>query len=372
MSPILKSRIIGRSPGFSVALLAVLLGGCLAADAATDGPLPQQASAIPKLRVIILSDFPPLDVIPGGRGDGPAEKRSDPDDIQSMVRFLVYANEFDVEGLVASAGTFANIARKQNILDILNLYDQVDENLRKHDSRYPTADQLRAVTWQGRDGTWGKPADEIIGEGRDSEASDAIIKVVDRPDPRPVWVCVWGGPCEVAQAIWKVRKTRGPSELDRFLGKLRIFMIGLGDKTGQDGSGQWMLDHFPDLFVIVSQKTYGGMFAQNSTIGNLDWLDANVREGRGPLGAAYPRSGFNPNSPGMQEGDTPSFLYLVGAVRGMNDPEKPDQESWGGQYVRRDPAKKHWYDGPGPESIRKWLPEIQKDFATRMGWCNKP
>jgi len=82
-----------------------------------------------KPRVLIMSDFPPLDVIPGGAGRGPAEKRSDPDDVQSMVRFLVYANEFDVEGLVASAGTFANIARKQNILDILNLYDQVDENL---------------------------------------------------------------------------------------------------------------------------------------------------------------------------------------------------------------------------------------------------
>ncbi len=206
--------------------------------AATEGLLPQKASAITKPRVIILSDFPPLDVIPGGAGHGPAERRSDPDDVQSMVRFLVNANEFDVEGLVASAGTFANIARKQNILDILGLYDQVDENLRKHDSRYPTADQLREVTWQGRDGTWGKPANEIIGEGRDSEASQALTKVVDRPDPRPVWVCVWGGPCDVAQAIWKVQKTRSPAELERFLSKLRVFLIGMGNKPAQDGSGQ--------------------------------------------------------------------------------------------------------------------------------------
>lgn len=46
-----------------------------------------------KPRVVILSDFPPLDVIPGGAGHGPAEKRSDPDDVQSMVRFLLYAND---------------------------------------------------------------------------------------------------------------------------------------------------------------------------------------------------------------------------------------------------------------------------------------
>ena len=50
----------------------------------------------------------------------------------------------------------------------------------------PDADKLRAHTWQGRDGTWGQPADTILGEGKDSEASEAIIKVVDNPAPRPV------------------------------------------------------------------------------------------------------------------------------------------------------------------------------------------
>jgi hypothetical protein len=327
------------------------------------------ASAAYRPRVLVLSDFPPLDVIPGGAGHGPAEKRSDPDDVQSMVRFLMYANEFDVEGLVASAGTFANIARKQNILDILNRYDLVDDTLRQQDGRYPTAEQLRGMTWQGRDHTWGKAADEIIGEARDSEASEAIIRVLDRADPRPVWVCVWGGSCELAQALWKVKKTRSPQEVDRILGALRVFMIGLGDKSGQDGSGQWMLDQFPGLFVIVSKTTYVGMFGMSSPFGNLDWIYANIREGHGPLGAVYPRSGFNPNSPGVQEGDTPSFMYLYSAVRGMNDPERPDQESWGGHYVQPNPGRRHWFDGPGPRSVSKWFPDMQKDFARRMKWC---
>jgi hypothetical protein len=319
-------------------------------------------------RVIITADFPPLDVIPGGAGYGPADKRSDPDDVQSMVRFLLYTNELEVEGLVASSATFANVANKQHLLDILDLYDQVDENLRRHDARYPIADQLRAVTWEGRSGTWGEPAEAVIGEGKDSEASEAIIRVVDRPDPRPVWVCVWGGPADVAQAIWKVRATRSPEELRRFLRQLRIFMIGLGAKTGQDGSGQWLLDTFPDLFIIVSQKTYAGMFAQRSPLGNLEWVDAHIRQGHGPLGAVYPRSGFDPEIPGMQEGDTPSFLHLVSAVRGLNDPEQPDQEGWGGSYRQPDPARRHWYDGPGPDSVRQWLPDIQADFARRADW----
>lgn len=314
-------------------------------------------------RVIVITDFPPLDVIPVKANYGPDSMRSDPDDIQSMVRFLLYTNDFDVEGLVASAGTLANIARKQNILDILDLYDRVDENLRKHDPRYPTADKLRSVTWQGRHNTYGRPAEKILGKGEDSEASDAIIRVVDRPDPRPVWICVWGGPREVAQAIWKVQHTRSSAELRRFLGKLRIYMIG-----EQDGSAQWLLDNFPSLFIIVSKNTYFGMFAQHSRLGDLDWINENIRKGHGPLGAVYPKSGYDPRNPGQQEGDSPSFLYLISAVRGLNNPEKPNQQSWGGQFIRKDSSTNHWFDGPGPKSVSKFRVQVQKDFAERADW----
>ena len=254
--------------------------------------------------MVILSDFPPLDVIPVGAGQGPAEKRSDPDDVQSMVRFLLYTNDFDVEGLVASSATLANVAKKQNILDILDLYDQVDENLRKHDPRYPTAEKLRSVTWEGRSGTYGKPAEEILGEGKDSEASDAIIRLVDRPDPRPVWFCVWGGSSDLAQAIWKVRATRSPAELERFLGNLRIYLI-----AKQDGSAQWLLDSFPDLFVIVSEKNYMGMFwnmyGSDPKLADLSWINEHIREGHGPLGAVLPRKRGESTDPGGHRGGHP-------------------------------------------------------------------
>ncbi|MFO8054065.1 MAG: DUF1593 domain-containing protein [Bacteroidales bacterium] len=321
-----------------------------------------------KPRVIISTDFPPLDVIPGDGCDGPNHKCSDPDDIQSMVRFLLYTNEFDVEALIASAATFANIADKQNILDIINIYDKIDENLRGHDPGFPKANYLRSVTYEGRDGTWGQPVEEILGEGMDSEASEAIIRIVDHPDPRPVWVCVWGGPREVAQAFWKVKNTRSPDEVDKFISKLRIYQIGLGDDPGQDGSGHWILNQFLNLFVISSQDTYSGMSAQDSELGNLEWINTNIRWGHGLLGRIYPETGFHPDNPGVQEGDTPSFLYLVSAVYGINDPEKPNQESWGGQFVQKDTTTNHWFDGPGPESVSKWREEYQEDFARRADW----
>ena len=246
-------------------MMAVLL---LATTARTQ-PVPpahlDNAAKATAPRVIVSTDFPPLDVIPvkGVKPGDPAEKCSDPDDVQSMVRFLLYANEFEVEGLIASAGTFANVARKQNLLDILKLYAQVEENLRRHDPRYPTTERLRARTWQGLDGAWGapavggvfKPLDTILGAGKDTEASEAIIRIVDRADPRPVWVCVWGGSREVAQAIWKVRSTRSPTETDRFLDKLRLYLV-----AKQDGTTDWLRENFPRLFIILSEKNYMGMF----------------------------------------------------------------------------------------------------------------
>lgn len=298
-------------------------------------------------------------------GFGAAEKCSDSDDVQSMIRFLLYTNDFDVEGLIATSGTFANIANKQHIFDMLYLYDHVDENLRSHDDRYPTADELGAKTWQGRSGTWGRPSTEIIGEGKDSEASEKIIRLLEKEDERPVWFCIWGGSGDLAQALWKISTNSNASEAERLFRKIRMYMIGF-----QDGSGKWILDTFPNLFVIVSEKNYMGMFnnasGSDKTLSDLLWINKHIRKGHGLLGALYPESGFYPETPGVWEGDSPSFLYLISAVRGLNNPEKPDQESWGGKFTQPDLSKNHWIDHPdGSITVSKWRRAVQDDFANR-------
>ena len=328
-------------------------------------------------RVIVMTDFPPVDVIPGSvyqKGE-PPERYSDPDDVQSMVRLLMCSNDLKIEALIASAGSFANIAVKQHILDMLDIYEQVQPNLARHDARYPTADALRAVTYQGQDGTWGSPyfrggipVDQMLGEGLENEASEAIIRIVDKDDDRPVWVCVWGGPVEVAKAIWKVRATRSSEELARFLAKLRIYLI-----ARQDNTAGWLLEEFPELFVVVSEENYKGMFwnapGSDHALGDIDWANQHLREGHGPLGAAYPRSGFNAHLPGIWEGDTPSFLHLLGAVFGVNDPERPDQDGWGGRFVQPDPNKNHWWDDPaGAETVYRWRSAVQEDLKRRADW----
>ena len=82
----------------------------------------------------------------------------DPDDEQSLVRFLLYANEWDVEGLIANrpharAGENRNPERTGLgiVLRQLAAYRQCWTNLVQHDTRYPSADQLRQRTVAGSD-----------------------------------------------------------------------------------------------------------------------------------------------------------------------------------------------------------------------------
>ena len=312
-----------------------------------------------RLRVIMSSDFPPIGVVKGG--NVPNDQKSDPDDMQSLVRFLLYTNEFDIEGLIASSGTFANKAKKQNILDVIDRYEMVYENLIQHDSQYPTAEALRAVTFQGRSGTWGKSVSNNIGAGKDSEASEAIIAIIDKPDPRPVYIGVWGDCSNIAQAIWKVQNTRSATELETFLSKMRIHQI-----AHQDDTIDWLLQNFPDLFIIYSKKTYQGMFGGSDPISNLAWVNEHIRYNHGPLCDVYPHEGMG--CTGVCEGDSPSFLWLVSANRGLNDPDDPTQPSWGGQF-RRDGTTNHYVDGPGGSSISRWRPDYQAEFQERADWC---
>ena len=76
-------------------------------------PYLSTVQAKPKPRILISTDI-------GG---------TDPDDFQSMIHLLMYADRFKIEGLVASP--YGN-GRKKNILDIVDLYEKDLNQLKKH------------------------------------------------------------------------------------------------------------------------------------------------------------------------------------------------------------------------------------------------
>lgn len=320
---------------------------------------------------------------------------NEPDDQMSLVRLLVYSNQLDIEGLIASTSTWQkNALHPETMRALIQAYGQVRPNLLLHAAGWPTAERLNNVVYSGQ------PAYGIAatGPGRTSEGARAIIRAVDRQDDRPLWITVWGGTNTVAQALIEVRGTRSAAELDRFIAKIRVSSI-----SDQDDAGPWIRREFPNLFYIVQPSTpTGGEYyyatwtgisgdkyyrncsgADITTVTN-EWLDANIRP-KGPLGKSYPRFAF------IMEGDTPSFLGLID--NGLNSFRRPDWGGWGGRYIYRQPyGETHaiWTQGgdlfsrvtsqdtvvgsdgrqyvSDQATIWRWREAIQNDFAARMDW----
>src|SRR3954454_6681554 len=265
------------------------------------------AAQATKPRVIVLTDI-----------------GNEPDDSASMVRFLLYANEFDVQGLLAVTSTWLRSSvHPEMIEERVRAYGRVLPNLRKHAAGYPDMETLLTLIKAGR-AEYGMTG---VGPGKDTQASSRIIEVVDQPDPRPVWLTLWGGSSDLAQALRSVKETRSADAVAAFVAKLRIYSI-----SDQDDAASWIRATFPTLFWIVSNHAFGeyGVATwpgiSTATAGadfevvSPRWLDANIR--RGPLGGTYPLPMY------IMEGDTPSFLYLI--PNGLGSSEHPDWGSWGG------------------------------------------
>ncbi len=344
-------------------LVMAVLGTTLSPSLAHDNPRP---------RLLVLTDISSLTA-------GVAE----PDDGQSLIRLMLYTNEFDIEGLIATSNLgHGQKTRPDLIHQVVDAYQKVRPNLLLHDPRYPPAEALRGCIKAGQQrASPNVPVEASVGQGKDTAASDWIVRVVDRPDPRPVWVVIWGGSADLAQALWRVRRDRTSEELSRFMARLRVHAIG-----DQDSTGPWIREQFPDLYVITQRRAYRGMYrGGDASLVSSEWVGKHIH-GHGALGDLYPNyrggdiwSGTLGPVRGIKEGDTPSFQSLV--PNGLSDPAHPWLGSWGGRFrgegnqltdipdtdidTGRDPD-------PRMSSVYRWRPSFQADFAARLDWCVKP
>ena len=324
---------------------------------------------------------------------------NEPDDQMSLTRFLLYSNEFDVEGLVAATSTWQRKKVSPEIIQkVLSNYGKVRDNLLKHTPGFPAVEDLSKMVKAGQP-AYGMAA---VGKDKMSPGADLLIQAGDRKEPRPLYVTIWGGANTLAEALWQVRETRSPEEVKAFVSQLRVYSI-----SDQDDAGPWMRREFPDLFYIVNPSTPGGeqygsatwtgisgdKYYRNApgadftTVSNT-WLDQHVRS-KGFLGETYPQYLF------IMEGDTPSFLGLIN--NGLASYRNPGWGGWGGRYIFRQPygeSRPIWTQGgdsfPGSPNSRdtvvgidgkrytsdqatiwRWRKAFQHDFVARMDWTLK-
>jgi hypothetical protein len=302
----------------------------------------------------------------------------DPDDEQSMVRFLLYANEWDVEGIIANrrhARDGENLNPVRDGLGIirrqLEAYGQVRPNLLLHDDRYPSKDALWAVT--------------VAGYNDSDDGVDRVIRAVDRDDPRPVWFMNWGTDhgadvSSLRRALDRVLAERGPDGYAAFKRKLRL------SSDDQFGDHTWKADPpFTAWTYTARPEMDGGRWYHRfsplaATAGGFD-LRRDVLEGHGPLAATYPT---NTNRP-QKEGDTLMFLRLI--PNGLNDPDHPAWGSWAGRFGRMRegepfdeaagareyycPNQRDTIDGTASRdhTLSRWAAHFQNDFRARLDWC---
>jgi hypothetical protein len=297
--------------------------------------------------------------------------------------------------MIATTSTWQRKAsHPETMHSIVEAYKQVRPNLLLHAKGWPTAEELDAHVYAGQP-AYGMAA---TGEGKSSPGSQALKSAIEKDDPRPLWICLWGGANTLAQALMELRAAHPGTDLDRLIERVRVSAI-----SDQDDAGPWIRREFPKLFYVVTPSSpdsgdyyhatwtgiSGDLYYRNgegadTSVVTNEWLETNIR-GKGPMGKWYPRFMF------IMEGDTPSYLGLID--NGLNAYRRPDWGGWGGRYVFRQPygeAHSIWTQGgdefmrttsqdlvlgvDGKEhvsdqaSIWRWRDAYQNDFAARMDW----
>ncbi|KAI4593923.1 hypothetical protein KJ359_008967 [Pestalotiopsis sp. 9143b] len=316
---------------------------------------------------------------------------NEPDDSMSLVRYLLYSNEFNTTGLCATTSWWMqNDTHPEAMEKIINAYGEVVDNLNQHvhpSASYQPADELLQLVTSGPKVYGSAALDEPISEG-----AQRLIASLQASE-EPLFVTAWGGTNTMAQALQYMDQTMSASEASALRSRVRFYTI-----SDQDDTGAWIRTRYPDMFYIVSVHAWNDYGAatwtginlatcacvENDTVLN-PWLDANIR--LGPLGAVYPQIIY-----GM-EGDTPSFLWLV--QNGLVYRDRIDWGTWGGRYSLPQSAidlaggRAHvsnqyvntietviGADGLSyathQASIWRWRAAYQDDFAARMQWTLTP
>ena len=330
-----------------------------------------------KPRIVVMTDI------------GPAEV--EPDDNESAVRLMAYADRFEIEGIITTIGWNCDPYPEEWAVYLKRVIDayQVDvQNLMKRSSQngfqsierengrqelgyWPSADYIRSRAMMGSR----RAGIGVIGPDNDSPGSELLIRLADEDDDRPIWLCSWGGANTFAQAVWRVKQERSEEELRKFLRKFRLYTI-----TDQDmqynmrmnraySSHQWLRrDYADDLMLVWDESAW----LNQNDLGKSNWNKyEKLIQGKGAMGKVYPKFLWG------VEGDTPSFLHVM--PNGLNNPDDPTQIGWGGCHQfgispdRETSAWTNWQQplkGISNTYEHKFYPDEFYDFAARMQWAD--
>lgn len=358
------------------------------------------------------------------------------DDLNSMIRLLLYSNDIELAGLIYASSrfhwrgdgrgtTFFLPEREYDspqtswrwrdgerfIDDVIDAYAMDYPNLRAHDHRYPEPAALRALVREGNVDFEGDISVETAGSDL---IADALLD--DREDP--LHIQLWAGPSTLARALMSIEERLGGTAAwvdvhRRVSEKAIVTKFASQDDTFDD----YISLRWPGIRVTdVASRAWG--YGARTVVRDKDahflgaeWIARNVCR-TGALGALYrvwgdgkqmvpgdPTDFFHlsgltrdelvqlgyqawmdprPAGEWISEGDTTNMLNLV--VPALRGHEHPSFGGWGGRAVLAEDAAV-WTvrevddeveDSRGESSVTRWFADAQSDFAARLQWTVHP
>ena len=241
------------------------------------------------------------------------------DDNNSLIRFLLYSADFDVEGLVYASSQYHWKGDGQGtkwfvdgreytrfgldygpmerwrwsdderfIHDAVDAYEKAYPNLKVHDPDYPTPEYLKSKI------RWGNI--EFDGDiSKDTEGSELIKSLMMDDIPGPLFITAWGGASTISRALKSIEDTyKNTSEWEAIKQKVsdKVKLSLSGDQD--DTYASYIQPNWPGIEALQ----YGGVSvglgynAQASAKPEYafyytpEWVEANI-SGKGPLGEIY-------------------------------------------------------------------------------------
>jgi len=240
------------------------------------------------------------------------------DDNNSLIRFLLYSSDMQIEGLIyASSGyhwkgdgkgtkwfvpgrEYARFGldtcpceswrwdKNEHFIDnAVEAYEKVYQNLKVHNSDYPAPDELKSKIRYGNiefDGDFSK----------DSPGSDLIKSLILDDKPGPLFITAWGGQSTIARALKSIQEqyefTTGWDDIKRKISQ-KVVLLPSGDQD--DTYATYIKPEWPDIdyrqFSGGPNYSYGaqlGAKQADSIYLTSSWMKENVSD-RGPFGSLY-------------------------------------------------------------------------------------
>lgn len=357
------------------------------------------------------------------------------DDLNSMLRLLLYSNEIPICGLIYTSSRYhyaglleRGIAphrwpaeRAMHIDVAVNAYEKVYRNLVRHDPRYPEPGLLRSLI------RWGNVTAEDD-MSADTPGSELIADVLLDAVPGRVFLQAWGGLNTIARALATIESRWSgsawwPALHARISAKAVITSFGQQDNTYRTYiAAAWPQIEFRDVATQAwGYEARGAVVGKDAVYLSAEWMHDNVST-VGPLGAEYRvwgdgkqmAAGFDdsdyfgaqekdpkalrargytvwtlPQQTGswISEGDSSNFALLID--NGLRSWQDARWGGWGGRqervaagtrYFSSAGAADHMWNGSvnhgnavsADWATARWFPAIQNDFAARLRWSVTP